>query len=221
MPQAPSTGDHPIPNPLHAPWSETLLFWFTDQNPPASRTRTNPAAPAPWRGEPWEGRPPPGKRSPLLLPSCTIRSATSCSSQIYPDLRFCKVSGAEYAILTEGRKTEAINHKPLPHFLFYRDRMKQAVNKTTARHLCLRLSPDICGWTCGSPGWKSGKERCQPPSGLAWLRGSAPRCLCASLQNQHLPITSIPPPSCATGRQAMAKLELPGCFHPPLAPLTA
>lgn len=45
-----------------------------------------------------------------------IKSAPSCSSLIYPDLWFCKASGAEYAILTEGRKTEAINHKTVATF---------------------------------------------------------------------------------------------------------
>lgn len=101
----------------------------TPQDPPASRAGASPAAPAPRQGERWEGM----GRELLLLPSRTIRSATSCPSQTYPDLPLCKVSSAEYAILTEGRKTEAINHKPLPHFLLYQDRMKQAVNKTTAQ----------------------------------------------------------------------------------------
>jgi len=117
----------------------------------------------------------------LLLPPPTIRSATSCSTRIYPGLRFCKASGAEYAILAEGRKTEAINHKPLPHFLLYRDRMKRAVHKTTARYLRLRLSPGSPCPTRGSPGWKPGKGNASPPQGCAPARKTS---------------TFPPPPSC-------------------------
>lgn len=52
-----------IANPLHTPRLETLIFCFSDQNPPASRTQTGPAAPAPRQGKPWEGQPWPRKRS--------------------------------------------------------------------------------------------------------------------------------------------------------------
>lgn len=68
----------------------------------------------------------------LLLLQCMTTSNTSCSSQINPNPQLCKVSSAESAILTKGRKTEAFNHKPLPHFLLYRDRMKRAGIKTTS-----------------------------------------------------------------------------------------
>lgn len=52
-----------IASSLHTPRLETLLFCFPDQNPPASRTQTGPAAPAPRQGKPEEGQPRPRKRS--------------------------------------------------------------------------------------------------------------------------------------------------------------
>lgn len=148
----------------------------------------------------------------LLLPQCMIRSATSRSSQINPSLRLCKVSGAKSAILATGRKTEAFNHKPLPHFLLYWDRMRRAANKTTS----LICTYTLAG-TAGPAAFPHGKQGRASPAILGDPLATWPWNTTSAWQqrNRHIPLCHPPvpspvPPSCATGRKTMGSLELPG-----------
>lgn len=79
------------PHPAHR---NILVFCFQTQ------PSTSPVV-----QEPWEEK---------CCSSCS--AATPCSSQINPNLRLCKVPGAESAILTKGRKTEAFNHQTVATF---------------------------------------------------------------------------------------------------------
>lgn len=120
----------------------------------------------------------------LLLPQCMIRSATSRSSQINPSLRLCKVSGAESAILATGRKTEAFNHKPLPHFLLYWDRMRRAANKTTS----LICTYTLAG-TAGPAAFPHGKQGRASPAILGDPLATWPWNTTSAWQqrNRHIP----------------------------------
>lgn len=120
----------------------------------------------------------------LLLPQCMIRSATSRSSQINPSLRLCKVSGAKSAILATGRKTEAFNHKPLPHFLLYWDRMRRAANKTTS----LICTYTLAG-TAGPAAFPHGKQGRASPAILGDPLATWPWNTTSAWQqrNRHIP----------------------------------